>query len=97
LQEKIDDLDGQLSTIDADATRATGAQRLRLQHRAFVLQREKFEYQLSLLLNRRKLAEKKPPGHAYLYEVDDEIAAVGKRLNDLRIKRRIFDYVVQAL
>lgn len=36
-------------------------------------------------------------GHDYLYEPDAEIAEAGLNLNRLRIKRRIFDYVVATL
>ena len=33
----------------------------------------------------------------YLYERDVEVAKIGWELNQLRIKRRIYDYVVTAL
>ncbi|MCB0147677.1 MAG: hypothetical protein KDE01_08500, partial [Caldilineaceae bacterium] len=67
------------------------------EHHRYVLERELAELRLSLLLNERKLAEGETPSHAYLYDPDDEIAAAGLALNRLRIKRRIFDYVVAAL
>lgn len=103
LQEKISALDSELGQVSASIARflASGEPdqrpRLRLEHRQHVLQRERLEYQLSLLLNQRKLeyGGQLPP--QILYQVDPEIAAVGKELNRLRIKRRIYDYVVQAL
>lgn len=75
--------------------------RLRLQHQYYVIGRELLECRLSVLLNRRKLeqqgAAEPARRYAYLYERDEEIAAVGLELNWMRIKRRIFDYVVAAL
>ncbi|MFW6184929.1 MAG: hypothetical protein ACOC8X_14110, partial [Chloroflexota bacterium] len=97
LERMIAALAAQLQRVRTEAAGATGAQKLRLQHRVYVLEREQLEYRLSLLLNRRKLAEESPPGHEYLYGLDAEIAELGQALNRLRIRRRIFDYVVQAL
>ncbi|HSM57086.1 MAG TPA: hypothetical protein VK879_13115, partial [Candidatus Sulfomarinibacteraceae bacterium] len=97
LEREIAALAEQLQAVRAQVASATGAQKLRLQHHAYVLEREQLEYRLSLLLNRRKLAEEWPPGHEYLYGIDPEIAELGQALNRLRIKRRIFDYVVQAV
>jgi hypothetical protein len=48
-------------------------------------------------LNQRKRARKGALCYDDLYQPDAEIAAIGLALNHLRIKRRIFDYVVQAL
>jgi hypothetical protein len=62
-----------------------------------VLQREQAEFLLSLALNRRKLTEGGGLRYEYLYRPDEEIATIGLELNRLRIKRRIFDYVVAAL
>jgi alpha-mannosidase len=71
--------------------------RLRLEHRYFVLLREQLEYKLSLLLNERKLEYCGIVPLDALIKVDPEIEAIGKELNLARIKRRIYDYVVQAL
>lgn len=97
LEEKIAALEGELAEIEALLAGAEGARRLRLQHRSYVLGRERLEFQLSHLLNRRKLAQAGALSYAYLYEPDPKIAALGLALNKLRIKRRIFDYVVQVL
>jgi hypothetical protein len=103
LEEKIRLLDEQLEqiTLSLAQIRNSGEtdsrSRLRLEHNQAALQRERLEYRLSVLLNRRKLdfGGNSPP--EALEKVDPEIAAVGKELNGLRIKRRIYDYVVQAV
>jgi hypothetical protein len=103
LEEKIAGLDAQLGQVAADLALEQGASqearrtRLQLEHRQYALQRERLEYQLSLLLNRRALEYGGETPQEVLYQLDPEIAAVGKELNRLRIKRRIYDYVVQAL
>lgn len=79
------------------ATAATEEERLRLQHRFYVLAREEAELRLSLLLNRRRLAEDAAAHRRSLSTPDPEVAAVGLELNRLRIQRRIFDYVIAAL
>jgi hypothetical protein len=76
---------------------AQGAEKLRLQHRAYVLEREMVEYLFSRLLNERRLARPGLPTEADLFEVDAEVAALGLRLNKLRIKRRIYDYIVGVI
>lgn len=97
LEKKIADYERQLGEIATQLADAQGPARLRLQHRIFVLRREQLETRLSLLLNRRKMAQQGALNPDYLFEPDAEIAEVGLSLNRLRIKRRIFDYVVQAL
>jgi alpha-mannosidase len=97
LEAKIEGLAAQLAQLEPRLSAATGAEQLRLQHQAYIWQREKLEFELSLLLNRRKLAEAGALRYGYLYEPDKEIAALGLALNRLRIKRRIFDYVIQAI
>ena len=37
------------------------------------------------------------PANEYLYTPDPEITELGMQLNQLRIKRRIYDHVVEAL
>ena len=97
LASKIGALEAQIAELEGQTAVATGDDRLRLQHRSYVLQRESLEFQLSLLLNQRKLAQDGKLNEDYLYEPDAEIAALGLSLNHLRIKRRIFDYVIEAL
>jgi alpha-mannosidase len=71
--------------------------RLRLEHQCYALLREQLEYKLSLLLNQRKVEFGGNTPLEALIKVDPEIEAIGKALNLARIKRRIYDYVVQAL
>ncbi len=97
LETKISMLEGSASEIALKMSGVEGAEGLRRQHRYYVLKRESLELRLSLLLNRQKLAEPEPLRHDYLYQPDEEIARVGLELNRLRIKRRIFDYVVAVL
>lgn len=97
LQQKITALARQLDTVRTEIEESTGADRLRLQHQGFIVERELLELRLSHTLNRRKLEQGASPSHDYLYGVDPDIAEIGQALNRLRIKRRIFDYVVQAL
>jgi alpha-mannosidase len=103
LEGKIAGLDEQLVQVAADLALVQGAGeevwrlRLRLEHRQYTLQRERLECQLSLLLNQRTLEYGGETPQEALYNLDPEIAAVGKELNRLRIKRRIYDYVIQVL
>jgi hypothetical protein len=98
LEGKIAALEAEAAALATQIAAATdGGARLRLQHRYYVVKRESVELRLSLLLNRRRLAEGGTLRGAALYEPDPEIAAVGLELNQLRIKRRIFDYVIAAL
>lgn len=97
LQAQIDELTEQLAAAETAVTQSHGTDRLRQQHRCYILEREKLEYQLAHLLNSRKLAQQGGLRYAYLYEPDAEIAAIGAALNRLRIKRRIYDYIVTVL
>jgi alpha-mannosidase len=97
LEAKISALSSQIQENAAELSRCQGAERLRRQHRGYMLERERLELQLSLLLNRRKLEQGGVSTEASLYRPDEEIAALGAALNRMRIQRRIFDYVVQVL
>jgi alpha-mannosidase len=97
LGEQAAALERELLEVQAALEAAAASQKLRLQHRAYVLERELVEYLFSRLLNEQKLARQGPATEKELFEVDDEVAALGLRLNKLRIKRRIFDYVVGVL
>lgn len=97
LQERIAALDAEIAALRGELERTQGAERYRLQHRLYILQREQLEYRLTVRLNELKLEQGGEPGQAYLYEPDEQVAALGKALNDLRIRRRIYDYIVQAI
>jgi alpha-mannosidase len=91
LEARAAALEAQSTEVKAKLGGAEGNERLRLLHRYYVLQREAVEAAFSLLLNQKGWAEDG------VDRVDEEVAALGLRLNQLRIKRRIFDYVAQAL
>ena len=87
--------EGLVDTRSARAAANGGPEGYRLEHQEYVLDRERLELMLSLELNRR-LSDS--DGEVSIPdEPDPVIAELGVDLNDLRIKRRIFDYVVQAL
>ncbi|MFQ5611242.1 MAG: hypothetical protein ACE5H9_03825 [Anaerolineae bacterium] len=97
LQAKIAQLEAQLAQVEAELNNAGEDERHILQHRYYVLKRKLYELRLSTLLNQRKLARQSRLDREYLYTPDPEIAGLGRQLNQLRIKRRIYDYIVAAL
>lgn len=97
LQLRIDALDREVAALQSQVDNVEGEARLRLMHQLYARARESLEFQLSVALNQRKLQQGEPPDHDYLFTSDPEIAGLGRRLNRMRIKRRIFDYVVAAL
>ena len=97
LLTKIQEIESELASVKLKVAQSEGNERLRWQHRQYVLDRERVESELSHLLNSRKLSETGELLHNYLFEPDEKILAVGTALNRLRIKRRIFDYVITVL
>ncbi len=97
LSRLVAGLEARLAETRRQLEAGSGADRLRLQHQIYIQNRERLEFALSRLLNERKLEEGGALRPGYLYEPDGEIAALGAELNLMRIKRRIFDYVVQSL
>ena len=97
LQQTMQELSAKFSAAEANMKTSEGNDKLLWQHQMYVLNRERLEAELSFLLNQRKLVVNSELQFNYLYELDDEIAAVGLKLNRLRIKRRVFDYVVESL
>jgi len=94
LEDRVLELERQIEKAALRLTQATGAERYRCQHRVYVLERELYEHRLSIRLNRIKLEN---PAQAALDAPDEEVAEIGRRLNQLRIQRRIYDYIVQSL
>lgn len=95
LDERIDGLAADLTQILGDLERVDGTEKYVLTHRQYVVERELLELRLSRELNERLLhstSEVSIPD-----EADPIITDLGVALNDLRVKRRIYDYVVQAL
>lgn len=97
LSEKIARLEEQISEIGQKLPGASKRDRYILQHRIYALQREALECRLSKRLNEIKLKMKGRLTQEYLYVPDEEIEAIGRELNSLRIKRRIYDYVIRAI
>ncbi len=97
LKEEIADLERRLEDIAQALEQATEAEQHRLQHKYYIVKRELYEARLSAYLNEEKLARQGKLSYAALYQLDDEVAKLGLELNQMRIKRRIYDYVVDAL
>jgi len=97
LEAKISGLESRLEQAEEQLNRTAGDDRFLLQHRYYVLKREQYELRLSAVLNQRKLAMQGCLDDEYLYTPDPEVAELGAQLNELRIKRRIFDYVVEVV
>jgi hypothetical protein len=97
LYAKIAQLQDQLEQIEDELTRVSGSQYYRLQHQYYVFKRELYEYKLSARLNELKLANRGQLDQSYLYEQDAQVAEIGFQLNQMRIKRRIFDYIIESV
>jgi hypothetical protein len=97
LKVKIIQLGTQLAQIEHDLKHAMEDDHYHLQHAYYVLKREAYELRLSVLLSESKLTVAERSNFAYLFTFDPGLARLGLELNELRIKRRIFDYVVEAL
>ena len=97
LNEHITDLEKQVQRIETQLEQAASREYYLLKHQYYVKKRELYEYRLSLHLNQLKLAAQGQVSEAYLYNPDSRIAEIGFQLNQLRIKRRIFDYIVGSL
>ncbi len=94
LETKIVGLELQVAQVEEEWRNASGREQYLVRHRYYMLKRELYELRLSALLNRRKLDLRGRLDHDYLYALDPEIAELGAQLNELRIKRRIYDYVI---
>jgi hypothetical protein len=97
LNEQIAQLERRLEETEEQLNRASGRERYLLQHQCYVIERELYELRLSLELNELKLGQQGRLSYEYLYTPDEKVAQIGWKLNQLRIKRRIYDYVVQAV
>ncbi len=97
LREKIARLEAHLAQIKEEMEQATGRDRYLLQHQSYISERELYELHLSAYLNELKLAMQGEVNEAYLFVVDERVAELGVKLNRLRIKRRIYDYIVEAV
>ena len=96
-KEQMIALETQLGQIEARLSQTDGAEHHRWQHKYYILKRELFEAQLSVYLNEEKLARQNRLDVAALYEPDEDLARLGYNLNQMRTKRRIYDYVIEAV
>jgi alpha-mannosidase len=91
------ELEKQLRQLKEKQKQANDAEYHRLKHKYYISKRELYEAQLSIYLNEEKLARQNQLNYAALYEQDDEIAKLGLELNQMRTKRRIYDYIIEVL
>jgi hypothetical protein len=96
LSKHIQRLDAEIEAAQADIPNAQGRERYHRQHRIYMLQRERLEYRLSRRLNELKLGMQGRITPAYLFEPDEQVSRIGWELNQMRIQRRIYDYIVQV-
>ncbi len=97
LATMIDDLKVQIGNLETELSHAIANQRYRIEHQLYARKRELYEYMLSVRLNELKLATGGHITQAYLFEPDAQVAEIGLKLNRLRIKRRIYDYIVESI
>lgn len=95
LKQKVDSLDRDLAQIQSKLEEKPDDYHLRWQLHA--AQRERLEHLLSIHLNELKIKNGDTVPHDYLYQPDPKITEIGGQLNKMRIKRRIFDYVIAVL
>lgn len=96
LEDRIAELHRELAELQHGLPDLSGDPYHRQLHRIYIVERESLELELSLELNRRRAAD--PTAEVSIPdEPDPEIAALGQRLNELRIRRRIYDYVAEIL
>ena len=97
LEELAEESREAMISAEINLKSATGNDRHLWQHKIYVHHREMLEYQLSVRLNELRLQQQDELTDAYLYEPDPVVTELGYKLNQLRIKRRIYDYVVATL
>ncbi|MEM8858675.1 MAG: hypothetical protein AAGD96_10170 [Chloroflexota bacterium] len=97
LQQKVEQLEGKAADARKRLAAASGTEKLKVEHELYVYERERYEFLLSIRLNQLKIAQNGELSESYLYQPDPEVTEIGYRLNQLRIKRRIFDYVVTVI
>ncbi len=95
LDQRISVLEDALDDTLSEVATTSGNERYLLTHRQYVVERELLELRLSRELNERLLHSTDEVSIGD--DPDPVIAGLGSQLNDLRVKRRIYDYVAQAL
>lgn len=95
LNQRRQELNEQLVEVRRVQAESSGDPYYLAVHKEYVLAREEAELGLSVELNNRLAVSTETV--SIPDEPVEEIAALGLYLNDLRSKRRIYDYVVQAM
>ena len=96
LAARIAELHDELAALHEELPKLSGDSHHRQLHRIYIVERESLELELSLELNRRRAAD--PAAEVSIPDdPDPDIAALGQQLNELRIHRRIYDYVAEIL
>ncbi len=97
LQDQVDELEAKVADTKQRLEEVSGDEKLKVEHELYVYDRERHEFLLSICLNELKLEQNGRLDADYLYKPHPKITDLGHRLNKLRIKRRIFDYVVTVV
>lgn len=95
LKKKIVQMEFQLMRAEEEVEHSNRETLYCLKYAYHLLQRELYELRLSVMLNEKKIAASRTSNDAYLYNPDPDIAQLGLKLNESRIKRRIYDYVAK--
>lgn len=96
LSQKIADIETKLRELEYVLQRPENQTDYVLQHQYYILKRESLEYQLTQYLNRQKLKLSPDEQREARHQVDEQLAQLSIQLNQMRIKRRIFDYIVNV-
>ncbi len=97
LKLKIDQLEQAAEAAEKRLAEKTGREKLQSEHQVYILKRELTEYMLTVYLNEKRQMRDNFSDEEYLFTPDRKISEIGWQLNQLRIKRRIFDYVAKVL
>ena len=96
LRDQVEKLSAEASKVRASLDSLSGDDRHLAVHQALVIERRCQELALSVALNQLRLEH--PEAEVSLPdEAVPAIAEMGRTLNDLRIQRRIYDYVAELL
>jgi hypothetical protein len=97
IETKVAHFEAETTLLEERLNNIRESERHPVRYRYYLRMRELYELRLSAELNKRKFAQQGKLDHDYLYSPDPEIVRLGEQLNEMRIKRRIYDYVVRAL
>ncbi|HBH11713.1 MAG TPA: hypothetical protein DDX29_01120 [Clostridiales bacterium] len=93
LKNRIARLELRLVKVEEELTHTEGKTLYSLRRTFYMLKRELYELRLSVILNEKKISMEQISNDEYLYAPDPDIAQLGMELNELRIKKRVYDYI----